>query len=70
MPEMFLILLAIPFGLLFLGLLVWSLVWAYKDAEARGKEGWLAVLVVLFLNWPFSLLVWLLFRPDLPAGQS
>jgi len=33
--------------LLFLGLLIWSLVWVYSDAERRGKSGCLVVLLVL-----------------------
>lgn len=47
----------------FLGLLVWSLVWVYRDAEARGKPGWAVAFVVLCLKWPISLLLWIIFRP-------
>lgn len=54
----------IPFILVIIGLLIWSLVWVYGDAGKRGKPGWLVVLLVLFLNWPFSLLIWLVFRPE------
>jgi hypothetical protein len=36
--------------------------WAYRDGEARGKPGWLVVLLVM--SGP-GLLVWLLFRPEL-----
>ena len=54
----------IPFILAIVGLLIWSLVWVYGDAEKRGKPGWLVVLLVLFVNWPFSLLIWLVFRPE------
>ncbi len=56
-------------GIVFLGLLIASLAWAYRDAEMRGKPGWLVVLVVLLMNWPFSLLLWLLFRPDVIAPK-
>ena len=48
----------------FLGLLLWSLVWVYRDAEARGKPGWAVALVVLVLKWPISLLLWMIFRPQ------
>lgn len=48
-----------------LSLLVWSLVWVYRDAEARGKPGWLVSLVVFLLKWPVSLLLWIVFRPPL-----
>jgi hypothetical protein len=64
MPEMLIVFLIVPFALLIFGLFIWSLVWVYRDAEARGKDGWLALVVVFFLNWPFSLLLWMLFRPD------
>jgi drug/metabolite transporter (DMT)-like permease len=47
-----------------LALLVWSLVWVANDAEARGKSGCLVALLVLFLSWPLSLLVWIIFRPE------
>jgi len=54
----------IPLILVGLGLLIWSLIWAYRDAEKRGKPGWLVVLLVLLMNWPISLLLWLVFRPE------
>ena len=68
--SLFWILLAAPFVLLVLGLLIWSLIWVYQDAEERGKPGWLVVLLVFLLNWPISLLAWLVFRPEtvLPSG--
>ncbi len=64
MNEFVLIFLLIPFILIILGLLIWSLIWVYRDAELRGKQGWLVVLLVLFLDWPISLVVWLVFRPE------
>ena len=54
----------IPAILFILILLIVSLVWAYRDAEKRGKPGWLVALMVFFVNWPFSLLIWLVFRPE------
>ncbi|WP_299826538.1 hypothetical protein [uncultured Pontibacter sp.] len=50
-------------GLVILVLYIWSIFWAYKDAEKRGKPGWLVAIVVAFLAWPLGLLVWLLVRP-------
>jgi hypothetical protein len=47
-------------------LMIWSLVWVYGDAEARGKSGCLVALLVFFLSWPISLLVWIVFRPEPP----
>lgn len=45
-------------------LFVYSLIWAYADAEARGKPGWLVALMVLLLAWPGSLVLWMVVRPD------
>jgi len=64
-----LIMILIPIALVVLGLLIWSLVWVYGDAERRGKPGWLVVLLVLLLDWPISLLVWLVFRPEVKKAQ-
>jgi hypothetical protein len=60
----------IPIIIVSLALLVWSLIWAYGDAEKRGKPGWLVVLLILLLNWPISLLVWLVFRPEVKVSPS
>lgn len=68
MDEFVFAFLILPFILLIFALLIWSLVWVYGDAEKRGKPGWLVVLLVLFLNWPVSLLVWLVFRPEVKSG--
>lgn len=68
MDKFVFIFLILPFILLILGLLIWSLIWVYGDAERRGKSGWLVVLLVLFLDWPISLLVWLVFRPEVKSG--
>jgi hypothetical protein len=54
-------------GLLGLFLYVWSIIWAYRDAERRGKPGWLVALLVALLSWPVSLLVWIVFRPGITA---
>ncbi|WP_162054865.1 hypothetical protein [Pontibacter pamirensis] len=51
-------------GLVLLVLYFWSIVWSYKDAERRGKPGWLVAIVVAFLAWPIGLLLWLLIRPS------
>lgn len=55
------------FSLIILGLFMWSVVWAYGDAERRGKSGCLVALLVFLLSWPIGLIVWLVFRPyELP----
>ena len=48
----------------FLALFVGSIVWAYGDAQARGKSGCLVAILVAFLYWPLGLVAWLIFRPD------
>ena len=65
MEEALLLIFLIPLGIVILGLFIWSLVWVYGDAEKRGKSGCLVALLVFLLEWPISLLVWLVFRPDL-----
>jgi hypothetical protein len=55
---------AIAIFLPILVLYVWSIVWAFNDAEKRGKSGCLVVLMVMLLTWPVGLLVWIVFRPD------
>ena len=57
------------FGLAYLVIAVLSVIWAYGDAERRGKSGCLVALLVIFLAWPLGLLVWLIFRPERTAGQ-
>lgn len=64
MENLILIMFGITFGLLILGLWIWSLIWVYKDAEARGKPGLLVALMVALVSWPTSLLIWIVFRPD------
>ena len=58
-------------GLLGLVVYVGSIIWAYRDAERRGKPGWLVALLVALLSWPLSLLVWVVFRPGItPYSRS
>jgi hypothetical protein len=42
---------------------VYSVIWITKDAEHRGKSGFLAFLFVFAAGWPFSLLWWVWLRP-------
>ena len=59
-----------PFTVAILGLLVASLIWVYRDAESRNKSGALVALLVLLLQWPLSLLLWIVFRPDTPDDMG
>lgn len=47
-----------------LAVFIWSIVWAYNDAERRGKSGCLVALLVFLLTWPVGLIIWLLIRPE------
>lgn len=67
MNELVVILLMLPLIVTVLALLIWSLIWVYRDAERRGKSGALAALTVFLLEWPISLLVWMLFRPEIKS---
>ncbi|MCC6698662.1 MAG: hypothetical protein IT365_23765 [Candidatus Hydrogenedentes bacterium] len=54
---------AIPLLLLF-ALWAWSVIWAMRDADRRGKPGCLVGLLVGLLSWPLGLLLWIVFRPE------
>ena len=48
---------------------IWSGAWVYNDARNRGKPPVLVVLLVLFVGWPISLLVWIALRPEGPRRR-
>jgi len=64
-PQAAGVLLALVFIVAVVALYVWSILWAYGDAAARGKSGLLVALFVAFLSWPGGWLAWLVFRPNL-----
>ncbi len=41
-----------------------STLWLYRDAEARGKNGFLVIAFVFLTGWPLSFLWWHLLRPQ------
>jgi hypothetical protein len=45
-------------------LYVGSVIWAFCDANARGKPGWAVALLVAIGFWPIGLLAWFVFRPE------
>ena len=49
---------------LILALPIATTIWAYGDAERRGKSGCLVAILVFFLSWPLGLILWLVFRPE------
>lgn len=62
--------LLLPVVMCLFALLVASLIWVYKDAESRQKSGILVAILVLLLDWPISLLLWLVFRPEFETRAS
>ena len=44
-------------------LYVGSIVWAYRDAEARGTGGMLVAAFVALVPWPLGLVAWAFIRP-------
>jgi hypothetical protein len=51
-------------------LYIWSVLWAYNDANKRGRSGCLVALLVLLLTWPVGLIIWLIFRPEDVVGAK
>lgn len=54
---------ALIIGLLIAIIYVASIVWVYNDAKKRGMSGVIVALLVAFIGWPISLLVYLVLRP-------
>ena len=62
------IIVACVIGAIYVIALVYVLEWVKRDAESRGKSGWIVVVLVLFLNLP-GLFAWLAFRPEKTIGH-
>jgi len=54
--------LSVCWGVIVLAVALLACVWIYQDAEARGKNGALWV-VILVLTHVFGLVLWLIVRP-------
>jgi hypothetical protein len=63
-------LLMIAAAVLLLAAFIASIVWVWRDAERRGQPGFIVAVLVAFLFWPFSLIVWLLARPQVGATPT
>jgi len=46
-----------------------SLIWAYRDAEKRGRNGLLLAIFVA-VTWVIGLFVWLVVRPEKDATAA
>jgi uncharacterized membrane protein YiaA len=57
-------------AVLLLSAFIASIVWVWRDAERRGQPGFIVAVLVAFLFWPFSLIVWLLARPQVGATPT
>lgn len=51
-------------GIVVLILYIWSIIWAYRDAERRRRPGILIAILVAFLAWPLGLILWFIIRPN------
>jgi hypothetical protein len=60
-PEVVLVFWIVGLGLLLLYPV--SLVWTYREAESRSRNGLLATLLVA-VTWPVGRAVWLVMRPS------
>ena len=49
---------------------VYSLVWVYRDARRRGKNGIIVIALILLTGWPGSFLWWLWLRPPLLREET
>ena len=57
--------LVIPSLIALIFVFVASLVWLYKDAVKRNKNGFIALLFILLAGWPGAFIVWFWLRPPL-----
>jgi prepilin-type processing-associated H-X9-DG protein len=57
-------------GLVMLAAFSVSVAWVWRDANRRGQPGFIVAVLVTFLFWPLSLLVWLAARPAVQGGAA
>lgn len=62
--ELLLIILAGLFVVTFIVLWFWSIIWGYKDAINKGKNGFAVAALIALFAWPFGLLFWTIIRPE------
>jgi len=62
--------LIIPAFIAVIFLTIGSIIWIYRDATQRGKNGVIAVIFILLSGWPLSFVWWLWLRPTLSHNQS
>lgn len=62
--ESFLIIFGLLFVVTLIILYLWSIVWSFRDATLRGKNGFAVATLVALFAWPFGLLFWTIIRPE------
>ena len=67
--SLLVLLLGVPAPLI-LAAFAGSLAWVWRDAIRRGQPGFIVAVLVAFLLWPLSLIVWLAARPGMPAAAT
>ncbi len=56
------------FGIIFLIIWIYMIYWVYKDAESRGMDSTVWVIIVFF-TWIIGLIIYLVVRRDNPKGS-
>ena len=69
-PNVFVVALIAVMAVAIFGLYVWSVIWAWMDADRRGKPGWAVALLVALVSWPLSLVVWVVVRPKVDNDRT
>lgn len=62
--EFFLIIFGLVFVVTLLILYFWSIIWGFKDASLRGKNGFAVATLIALFAWPFGLLFWTIISPE------
>jgi len=60
------------YGLYVIPILI-SCIWVFGDAKRRGKSTLISFIIsisMIFLAWPFSIIGWFLFRPNIEEKKD
>jgi hypothetical protein len=59
--------LSIPVFIAYFVFFIASVIWIFRDAKLRGKNGLVALIFILVTGWPISFLWWFWLRPPARA---
>ena len=59
----------LPATLALVFILIASIIWTYKDAKKRDKNGFIALLFIFLTGWPASFIWWFWLRPPLKGEK-